>query len=176
MLLIIKNKINFQFNENFSIFIQHQGLLGAVVRNVKETSPTKSNRGRNIVKKSTIPWQLVWWWKPVYNRVWPEAGERRTEIRKGPKSSQACSWVSEENHLKEAHTETLGGNFWLSVCVTTVFAQFWELKTEPPNLLDTGPTQNRKWLCVAVCREAIMKLQRSSYENCTSIGQRHRKV
>lgn len=60
----------------------------------------------------------------VYNKVWPEAGERRTETRRGPKCSQACQWVSEENHLKEAHTETLGGGFWLTVCVTEVFAQF----------------------------------------------------
>lgn len=50
MLLIIKNKIKFQFNENFNIFIQHQGLLGAVVRNVKEMSSTKNKRGRNIVR------------------------------------------------------------------------------------------------------------------------------
>lgn len=50
MLLIIKNKINFQFNENFNIVIQDQGLLGAVVRNVKEMSSAKSKRGRNILR------------------------------------------------------------------------------------------------------------------------------
>ena len=61
-------------------------------------------------------------WQPVYDehpfiiKAWSEAGEKRTETRRGPKASQACSWVSKENHLREAHTEMLGGGFCLHLC------------------------------------------------------------
>ena len=38
MLIIIKNRISFHFKENFNILYKHEGLLGVVVRDVKEMS------------------------------------------------------------------------------------------------------------------------------------------
>lgn len=51
MLLIIKNnKRKFCLNENLLFFVQHEGLLGVAVTDVKETSVTQSNRGRNTLR------------------------------------------------------------------------------------------------------------------------------
>lgn len=47
----VENKVSFHFKENLNFFfIQHEGLLGAVVRDGKEVSAAESNRGRNTVR------------------------------------------------------------------------------------------------------------------------------
>jgi hypothetical protein len=63
--------------------------LGVVVTDVKETLMTESKR-KEYFKKSTMSWQQCSVTNMHLYKVRLSAGERRTETRRGAKSSQAC--------------------------------------------------------------------------------------